>query len=90
MDLITQRMLKSFEEDLGETFSDETKKFEYFVNDCIVNYEYGCSDFDLEDVTTGDSTQGIDGIAIIVNKKLVNSTDEIKEKYQTSNSTKIT
>lgn len=38
---------------------------------------YGSNDFDLEDITTGKATQGIDGIAIIVNNKLISTTDDI-------------
>ena len=51
--------------------------FEYFSNYCVVNNVYGINDFDVEEISTGKNTQGIDGIAIIVNQKLVNSTDDI-------------
>ena len=60
---------------MGISFAHEVDpmhlpRFEYFVNDCVIYNEYGAADFDLDDITTGDSTQGIDGIAIIVNSKL--------------------
>lgn len=77
MDKITESMVEAFKTSTGITFSNKSLEFEYFVNDCVIYNEYGAADFDLDDITTGDSTQGIDGIAIIVNKKLVNSTDEI-------------
>ena len=77
MDKITESMVEAFKTSTGITFSNESLEFEYFVNDCVIYNEYGAADFDLDDITTGDSTQGIDGIAIIVNKKLVSSTDEI-------------
>lgn len=38
---------------------------------------YGSNDFDLEEITTGKATQGIDGIAIIVNQKFVNTIEDI-------------
>lgn len=77
MDRITQSMMKAFKEDLSVNIDDITLLFEYFANYCVVNNVYGISDFDIEDVTTGKSTQGIDGIAIIVNQKFVITTDDI-------------
>lgn len=70
-------MVDAFKISTGISFSDETLEFEYFVNDCVTYNEYGTADFDLDEITTGPSTQGIDGIAIIVNQKLVNTTDDI-------------
>lgn len=77
MDRITQSMVESFSvsQDLGIT--DPSLLFEYFVNYCCVNSVYGLNNFDLEEITTGHGTQGIDGIAIVVNQKLINSTDDI-------------
>lgn len=77
MDRITQSMVDSFKQDQNINMSDETLAFEYFVNNCVVNHENGSADFDLEEITTGPKTQGIDGIAIIVNQKIVNTTDDI-------------
>ena len=77
MDRITQSMLESFKQSSGISLGNQTLEFEYFVNDCVVCNEYGLHDFDLEEVTTGGSTQGIDGIAIIVNQKLVHTTEDI-------------
>lgn len=77
MDRITQSMVDSFKISQNLGISDSVLLFEYFVNYCAVNNVYGLNNFDLEEVTTGDATQGIDGIAIIVNQKLVNSIDDI-------------
>ena len=77
MDRITQSMVESFKNSQGLTISETDVLFEYFVNYCTINNVYGLNDFDLEDVTTGRATQGMDGIAIIVNQKLVNTTDDI-------------
>lgn len=77
VDRITQSMMEAFKEDLSVNIDDEHLLFECFSNYCVVNYVYGTSDFDVEDVTTGKDTQGIDGIAIIVNQKLVTTTDDI-------------
>lgn len=53
--------------------------FEAFCNYCVVNKENGLDTIDLNELTTGDSAQGIDGIAIIVNGKLVNTTTDVDE-----------
>lgn len=77
MDRITQSMIEAFKEDLSINIDDIPLLFEYFSNYCVVNDVYGITDFDVEDITTGKNTQGIDGIAIIVNQKLINTTDDI-------------
>lgn len=77
MDRITQSMIEAFKEDLSVNIDDISLLFEYFSNYCVVNDVYGINDFDVEDITTGTNTQGIDGIAIIVNQKLINTTDDI-------------
>ncbi len=50
-----------------------------FANHCIISKEYGSTSFDLGDIGTGKATQGIDGIAIIVNNKIVDSVEEIRD-----------
>ena len=77
VDRITQSMMEAFKEDLSVNIDDISLLFEYFSNYCVVNNVYGINDFDVEEISTGKNTQGIDGIAIIVNQKLVNSTDDI-------------
>lgn len=77
MDRITQSMIEAFKEDLSVNIDDISLLFEYFSNYCVVNDVYGINDFDVEDIITGKNTQGIDGIAIIVNQKLINTIDDI-------------
>lgn len=77
MDRITQSMVETFKENQNLEIKDVSLLFEYFSNYCIVNNVYGMNDFDLEDITTGKATQGIDGIAIVVNQKLVNTLEDI-------------
>lgn len=77
MDRITQSMVDAFSTEYGIDRKDTTKLFEHFANYCVTNYEYGVNDFEVEDISTGSNTPGIDGIAIIVNQKLINSTDDI-------------
>lgn len=77
MDRITKSLMDSFKCNQSLGINDGTLLFEYFTNYCVVNNVYGTSDFDIEDITTGIATQGIDGIAIIVNQKLVNTIEDI-------------
>lgn len=78
MDRITEALVDSFKINQSlNNMRDTTLLFEYFSNFCVVNNVYGTDDFDIEEITTGTSTQGIDGIAIIVNQKLVNSIEDI-------------
>lgn len=77
MDRITQSMVDSFANSQNLGITDSTVLFEYFVNYCAVNNVYGSNNFDLEEITTGKATQGIDGIAIVVNQKLINTTEDV-------------
>ena len=84
VDPITQKFLgefcKSFEIDENKT----DPSFEHFCNYCCVNKENGIVDIKLEEMSTGKNAQGIDGIAIIVNHKLVTSISEIEFQIQNS------
>lgn len=77
MDRITQSMMDSFKLNQSLSISDTSLLFEYFCNYCIINKIYGTDNFDLEDITAGTATPGIDGIAIIVNQKLINTIDDV-------------
>lgn len=81
MDRITQSFFHEFIKDNEFEKEKEFTQFELFVNNCIISTESGISTFKLEETLTGDSTQGIDGIAIIVNNKIVNETAEIDELF---------
>ena len=70
-------MVDEFQQNENRSFDKETVAFEQFSNYCVMNHIYGSNDFELEDIGTGDSTQGMDGLAIIVNQRLVQTTDDI-------------
>lgn len=53
----------------------ETKKFEFFVNYCIV-HEVFSENFDVWDITTLEDDQGIDGIAFLIDDELATTYDE--------------
>lgn len=79
MDAITKSFLKEFIESKNYNLLSLSDQFELFANFCIINKEYDSVSFDEKEISTGKNTQGIDGIGIIVNNKLCNSIQEIKE-----------
>ena len=66
MDRITKSFLEEFSKVNEITKLDESKQYEYFANYCAIMKEYGNSNFDLDEISTGDGTQGIHAIGIIV------------------------
>lgn len=89
MDRITTSLLNEFNQSLGIEVKDQTLDFEYFVNYSIISDTYGTNDFDLMDITTGPSTQGMDGIGIIVNQRLVMTTADIDELIELNQSMSV-
>ncbi len=78
MDTITQSFLNEFVESKNYNNYHYSTQFEHFINYCVINKEYDSVSFDEKIVSTGNGTQGIDGIGIIVNNKLCNSVLEIQ------------
>ncbi len=54
----------------------EDKQFEHFCNFCVVS-SVNPESFDLSQITTGESDEGIDGCAVIINEVLITSADEV-------------
>lgn len=79
MDVITKGFLNDFIERKGYLKIKESDQFEYFCNFCVINKEFDSISFDEKIISTGNSTQGIDGIGIIVNNKLCTNSSEIKQ-----------
>ena len=59
-----------------DDFEKETA-FEHFVNRCIVN-KYSVDRFDPMDIMTDEGEKGIDGVAIIVNDRIILTMDELE------------
>ena len=83
VDPITKKFLGEFCRSFELENTEPTVVFEHFCNYCCVNKENGIVDIKLSEMTTGSSAQGIDGIAVIVNHKLVTTISEIE--FQISN-----
>lgn len=79
MDIITNGFLNDFVERKGYSKLSDSQRFEYFCNFCVINKEYDSISFDDKLISTGNSTQGIDGIGIIVNNKLCQNVSEVKQ-----------
>lgn len=90
VDKITENLMKKFiqEYDINNNF-DIARKFEYFVNYCVIFNETGIATYELDEFTTGDSAQGIDGIGIVVNNKIVNSKSDIDNLITNSKSINV-
>ncbi|BFM05341.1 AIPR family protein [Halioxenophilus aromaticivorans] len=75
MHRIVKSHLDSFTKSFGLEQLDESVQFEMFANYSILRSRIG-SDFDIEDVTTGEGDDGMDGVSIIVNEEVVVSDED--------------
>ena len=73
VDPITKKFLGEFCKSFEIDDSKPDIAFEHFSNYCCLNKENGVVDISLDEISTGKNAQGIDGIGIIVNHKLVTS-----------------
>lgn len=78
MDRITTSYVKDFTTMQDRAETTESTAFEHFVNYTVLSHEYP-NRFDIDDVHTGNSALGIDGIAFVVNGKMVTSPDEVDD-----------
>lgn len=77
MDRITRQLVKELVTTQEIKSTKESENFELFVNYSVVSDEYNRT-FNLEEVTIGSGLDtGIDGLAIVVNGTMIDSTDEI-------------
>ncbi len=80
MNIIVRSFLKEFSENFGLTSKyTESDRFEFFSIYCAVYNEFRSTSFNIHDMLTGKATQGIDGIAILINNKLCTSVQEIED-----------
>ena len=79
MDRITKSLMTELLANLELKSEGESKDFEKFVNYVVTSSEYNKT-FDVDSITVGEGNDtGIDGISIIANGQLVESTDEIDD-----------
>lgn len=79
MDRITKSYVEAFMGEQALRGLDNAKLFEHFANYCVLSDAYD-EEFNVEDVHTGGGGDlSLDGVAILVNGILVNSTDEVDD-----------
>lgn len=91
MHRIVKAHLESFVKGFALEGDDESVQFEKFVNYSVVTAKIG-TQYDLDDVTTGEGDDGSDGIAVIINEEVVVSSEDaltIFEKERRSNDVEI-
>ena len=85
MDRITESLITELLTTLEITSEGEAKDFEKLANYTVVSNEYNKT-FYIEAITVGEGNDtGIDGIAIIVNGQLVDSTEEVDDLLEKNN-----
>lgn len=85
LDRITEGFVNEFINSNNLSMLDMPTRFEHFSNFCALSSEEGPVDIDIQDMHTGEATQGIDGIAIEVNGSIVDSIDEIEALIKRNN-----
>lgn len=85
MDRITESLINELLMNLELKSEGESKDFEKLANYTVVSNEYNKT-FDIDSLTVGDGNDtGIDGIAIIVNGQLVETSDEVDDLLEKNN-----
>lgn len=83
MHRIIQSHLKSFATSFGLESIAEPTQFEKFCTYSILSSRYS-TEFELDDVTTSEEDDGIDGISIVINEKPCTSEDEAKQIFEST------
>ena len=84
MNRILKNHLKKFVTENGLDFLNESDQFERFVNYSVLANAV-VSTIDLDEITTDSGEDGIDGIAIIVNEKIIISVEEAVQIFSQQN-----
>ncbi len=77
MNKIIENFLETHVKEYSIEEYEKEKAFEHFVNRCIVN-KYSVDRFDPMEIMTDEGEKGIDGVAIIVNDRIIMTIDELK------------
>lgn len=78
MDRITENLVEDYITSNDLQISDLDDKFEVFCNYCVISKEYD-ETVEIEQVWLNDDALGIDGIAIIVNGRLIETQEEVDD-----------
>ena len=83
MHRITKAHLDSFLKSHGLEQYEESTQFEMFCNHSILSSKLG-GDFELENVTTSEADDGIDGVAILIDEELLISDEDATSIFSSS------
>ncbi len=89
LDRITNSLMRQFSQEFELGIYEESKLFEYFTNYCASSNENGTYNLNIEELTTGNSAQGIDGIAIVINGRFIYSIEDIDELIRLNRTIKV-
>ena len=74
------RIIKSHLDNFAKSFEiadlDENTQFEMFANYAVISPRVG-AEFQLEDITTGDGDDGMDGVAVLIDEEVIVSADDV-------------
>ncbi len=76
MNKIIESFLRTHIEEYGLGDMEKEVSFEHFVNRCIIN-KYAADRFDPSDIMTDPGEKGLDGVAIIVNDRLILDSNDL-------------
>lgn len=82
MHRIIKAHLDSFSRSFGVENYDESVQFEKFVNSAVLSSRLG-NNYDLDDVTTSEGDDGVDGIAVIIDEELILSDEDANSIFST-------
>lgn len=85
MDIITQGYMEEFVQNFHISTQDTSKQFEAFANYVVISNNFDANRFGIQDISTGKNTPGIDGIAIIVNNRICNTVEEVRDSIKYNN-----
>lgn len=89
MNKIIESFLNTHIDEYGLGDAEKELSFEHFINRCIIN-KYAADRFDPSDIMTDPGEKGLDGVAIIVNDRLILDSDDllsVLKDYETLNVT---
>lgn len=75
MHRIIKAHLDSFVKSFGLAADDESVQFEKFATHCVLSSRFSAA-FDLDDVSTGDGDEGIDGVAVVIDEVVTASVED--------------
>lgn len=82
MHRIVKAHLESFVQSFALEADDEAKQFEKFATYCVLSSRFSAS-FDLDDVSTGDGDEGVDGIALVIDETITASVEDAQAIFST-------